>query len=406
MDKINRSGLPDYVPRDPFHRAVVEGRLEEIRSALAAGENPNRTDGSGHPPLHLAANAAVAELLLQAGADINQQNLIGRTALHWAANNYRERYCPEWSGLEQAEFLLEHGIDPNVRDNFDHQNTPLMEALGNGENRMARLLIKYGADITLRNKHQQTLLHLCSDSFLLDDLIYAGLDVNAVDEDGNTPLHNCASAREARVLLSKGALIEAANNEGATPLFTCRTLEAAEFLIEHNALWLARDNDGNQPIHCARDIKRIDMLLRLGANVEERNNLGFTPLHLCRDVEVAKFLLCRGASINCMSPDRITPLHIAAVQGLSEMVKFLLDHGARPDIADRNGYTPIMLAILRYNTDHDPRNPFLALLPEIINLLQQAKAGRSSSSLTSLYPKLTTKVIHLEQGGRKKSSQA
>ena len=38
-----------------------------------------------------------------------------------------------------------------------------------------------------------------------------------------------------------------------------------------------------------------------------------------------------------------TPLHTAAVNGRAEVVKHLLEHGARPSITDARGRTPLQL---------------------------------------------------------------
>ena len=44
-----------------------------------------------------------------------------------------------------VKLLLENGADVNVRD--DDGNTPLTNALSNGDKEMMKLLLKYGADI-------------------------------------------------------------------------------------------------------------------------------------------------------------------------------------------------------------------------------------------------------------------
>ncbi|MCD7471403.1 hypothetical protein HAX54_011812 [Datura stramonium] len=57
------------------------------------------------------------------------------------------------------------------------------------------------------------------------------------------------------------------------------------------------------------------------------------------DLEGMKELLNSGTSVNSMDADGRTPLHIAACQGNTDVVDFLLKHGAQVDAIDRCGST-------------------------------------------------------------------
>lgn len=68
--------------------AASRGDLEQVRSLLAVGANPNSKDGYGATPLmlaisreHTGAHLAIAELLLQKGTDPNVRDKFDRTAL-------------------------------------------------------------------------------------------------------------------------------------------------------------------------------------------------------------------------------------------------------------------------------------------------------------------------------------
>ncbi len=63
-------------------------------------------------------------------------------------------------------------------------------------------------------------------------------------------------------------------------------------------------------------------------------------------IEVAQFLLDHGADVNSLptSTYALTPLMMAAASHDPDMVKFLLAHGAVPDMQNQQGYTPIMVA--------------------------------------------------------------
>ena len=87
---------------------------------------------------------SIAKWLLENGANIDEKDMQGLSALHCAvvSNNY-----------EIAEFLLKCGAKINERDNYG--NTPLMRAGLNTD--MIKLLLNYGADYTLENNNGVTL---------------------------------------------------------------------------------------------------------------------------------------------------------------------------------------------------------------------------------------------------------
>jgi ankyrin repeat protein len=97
----------------PLHLAVFFGRVNTTHVLLEKGAD---LDAASHTeervtPLHSALanphNAALAQVLIDAGADISATQLQGYTPLHYAAAN----------GLEPiARQLLERGADRSVRD--------------------------------------------------------------------------------------------------------------------------------------------------------------------------------------------------------------------------------------------------------------------------------------------------
>ncbi len=91
------------------------------------------------PPLHWAAArgyAAIVERLLHNGADLEQRDLIGRTALHRGARH-----------PEVVQLLLRGGADVTATDAFD--NTALH--LGVRYQPVVEMLLDAGADVNVRN---------------------------------------------------------------------------------------------------------------------------------------------------------------------------------------------------------------------------------------------------------------
>lgn len=82
------------------------------------------------------ASAKNLQALLDAGADPNATDWLGKTALHFAA---------EKGDLEAAQLLIERGADMNAVE-AEYRSTPLSEAAGSGRLGIARLLLENGAD--------------------------------------------------------------------------------------------------------------------------------------------------------------------------------------------------------------------------------------------------------------------
>lgn len=92
--------------------------------------------------------AAVRQLIEQ-GVDLDAFDELGKTPLHYAAENER---------LEVATLLLSSGANVNAHDERTIGNTPLAEVSGHCSLAMARLLVDAGADPTIPGWMQLTAL--------------------------------------------------------------------------------------------------------------------------------------------------------------------------------------------------------------------------------------------------------
>ena len=142
-------------------------------------------------------------------------------------------------------------------------------------------------------------------------LIKGKADVNAAESDGTTALHYAVYHDDVPLvdaLLKAGAKAQVANRYGSTPL-----LEAAV--------------RGNPVV--------IEKLVKAGADVNVGNGDGQTALMILArtsNIAAAKILIGHGANVNVTEHwhDQ-TPLMWAAAESQPEMMKLLLDHGAKPD---------------------------------------------------------------------------
>ncbi|TGO60422.1 hypothetical protein BELL_1203g00030 [Botrytis elliptica] len=89
--------------------------------------------------------------------------------------------------------------------------------------------------------------------------------------------------------------------------------------------------------------------------VDAQASLGLTPLFFAifgDEESVVKMLLQHGADANeCYGPVKVTPLHVAVAAENVFVIEMLISHGADPQFANRDGWTPYMVARLNYKDD-------------------------------------------------------
>src|SRR5207247_3872189 len=136
------SGAGRFGPQMPPASALRPEQIAAIKQWIdqgadwpdaASGETPPRPT----PPLMTAVlnddRAAVRRLLAE-GANVDDRNDAGATALMWAAGD-----------LATARLLIDHGADVNARS--DDARTPLIIAAGrHGTTPIVKLLLDHHAD--------------------------------------------------------------------------------------------------------------------------------------------------------------------------------------------------------------------------------------------------------------------
>ncbi len=186
-----------------LNAAAALGDIAELKALLGSGLPADAAMAdTGMTPLMVAADAQVAHVLIQAGADVNQADAQGWTALHHAVTR------PHAATLV-AE-LLKAGADASARN--DHGETPLL---------LARLQFTEAIDPA-------------GGAMVLTQLVNQGkADINAWDRDGWTLLHQAASNDEpalASACLALGADPVINSPLGETPIALAQRLRAKGFL--------------------------------------------------------------------------------------------------------------------------------------------------------------------------------
>jgi ankyrin repeat protein len=120
--------------------ALNSGNIDTVKQLIEEGVNVNLLR-DGVTPLMIAASkghTAVAEVIIQAGVNINERSDDGGTALHMAASDQ--------SDTAVVELLLQSGIDAEAKNKF--RKTALQKAEEKGHHDIVRVI----------KKHQELLL--------------------------------------------------------------------------------------------------------------------------------------------------------------------------------------------------------------------------------------------------------
>ena len=370
----------------PLYLACVNGSAPMIAKLLDAGADSNAATTEGETALMTVArtgNVEAAKVLLAHGADVNsKEQWRQQTPLMWAVAE---------SHPEMAQELIAHGADVNARQvtwNWERQVTkeprekwmplggltPLLFAARQGCVECGRVLAKAGADLNATDpNHISPMLmalingHYDFAAFLMDQ----GADPNIADETGRTPLYaavddhtmpdsNLPAPREIDNNLTSLDVIQALLAHGANVNAQLKKQQPYRTKVDRGADTML--GTGTTPILRAAkagDADAMRVLLAKGADVKLTTKFGITPLMAAAGLgtkeedttgrkkteaeAIAAIKLCvdAGADVNSADGQGETALHGAAQKGWDQVVQFLADHGAKLDIKDKKGRTPL-----------------------------------------------------------------
>lgn len=165
---------------------------------------------------------------------------------------------------------------------------------------------------------------------------------NVRDEFGYTPLHSAHEHLHAvKFLIAQGADINSRDEEGHTILHLMYSnLEAVKYLIDNGADINIQDQVGNTPLHKLSGysdiIKRKFLQAEAEENTEDEEDKGelgnfsqYYNTEPSKYLEVMAFLISKGVDVNIKNKLGDTPLSLATEWGDLELIKCLVDNGAK-----------------------------------------------------------------------------
>lgn len=260
-------------PEKTLSQAIQDNDIATVKKHIKAGTNINEPEKTiGYTPLIESLlihgdkkdRPEIAKLLIEAGANIEDRGPKNkRTPLLISLST---------GNVALANLLLEKGADVNVSDVYGISPLHLAAELDN--EKIIYLLIKKGASPHALDADGCAPMHYAAmarkdNPEIIKVLASCKCDINPKDKSGRTPLHIAARKNNAKVikeLLLLGASINAKDSSGVTPLHCSAMVgnySASKTLLDNGANPNSTINDtGITPLRFAKDHKIVAKLIK------------------------------------------------------------------------------------------------------------------------------------------------
>lgn len=359
-------------PKDDDHRATIFLQSQECREFLTEALyilDPTWSVGEAASPVHIASHLGLADVLsslLLAGEDVDARDSFGATPLMYAVESRDDALsCVKTllSARADASICCQSGSTALIRAVY-REYEPIVDCLLAVDN------IAINTVTTNWREMQCTALTLSlafqNREIFRKLLNRADTDVNAKTSSGYAALHH-ASMRTRNTWALKGLLahpkivVDIESADKYTPLLYAAAngiRDSVQHLLDSGANLGHLDSAQGSILMRVVDEHHSDMaqlLIDKGADVNQRDFLGRNVLHsaaINRAWACLQILLKQpdAVDVNCQGRDGETPLHDACKTRDTTGAQLLVKAGARCDLRDSEGRTPVDIARLNEAT--------------------------------------------------------
>ena len=395
-------GVANAIGVQPVYVAAQNGNAAILARLLDAKADVNATDAAGDTLLMAAVRAESADavrLLLDRGAKVNTADPdVAQTALMWAARMNHAGIMrslltagatvdaatrvgpkpvarpPGAGGGSHGVGIVRGGVPPQGEQPATNGGmTPLLFAARAGLLDAAKLLVESGADVNKPDPNGITPLLMAITNGQLPVaqwLVERGADVKAADWYGRTPIWAAveirnldlrsnatdngvdreAALRLVAALIEKGADVNARVKEFPPARRYLLTLGSLEWVDITGQTAFTRAAQ-------SADLEAMRLLLAKGADPKITTFNGTNALMLAAGVnwvigqtygsrwlEAVTLCLELGFDVNAVNQMGLAAVHGAANRGSDDVIELLASRGARLDVKDKEGRTPITWA--------------------------------------------------------------
>ncbi|XP_046550762.1 ankyrin repeat domain-containing protein 50-like [Haliotis rubra] len=359
VGKGAKLSLVDSFGFNIIHSACHGGDLEMVKYVLSQTMlDINGGVQCGRTAMMLAAENGhkdVVELLVDTGADVSLVDETGDNILHCACRG---------GDVEVVQYILSQNM-VDINSLGHEKKTPVMLAGQYGHKEVVEVLVKHGANLSLRDKVGDNILHLACFKGHVDVVKYIiSLHRVYIDSRGferKTPVMKAGEGGHKEVvefLVNHGADLALRDSDTNIILHLISywggSVDVGKYVLSQHKVNINQRGWRNRPPVLVagengyKDL--VELFVKHGAKLSLKDRRKMNILHCASDkghLAVVMYIVSlHSVDIDSEGFENKTPMMFAGQSGHKDVVEFLVNHGA--DLAHRDSDTNIILHLISY----------------------------------------------------------